>query len=146
MLIVIGLYLCYHLWVFEKLISNRVVEYVEKFELLSPEQFGFRKNFGTEYAILDIHEKLLNNLDNGLNTCSIFLDLAKAFDSVSHDILLRKLYKYGIRGSALSLFTSYLSSRPQCTKINNVFSSSIFIKIWSSTRVYSWTFVISAFH
>ena len=40
--------------------------------------------------------KILKNLDNGLNTCSIFLDLTKAFDSVSHEILLKKLWKYGI--------------------------------------------------
>ena len=113
---------------FEKMISTRVGEYIEKFEILSPHQFGFRKDFGTEYAILDIHEKLLSNLDKGLNTCSIFLDLAKAFDSVSHEILLRKLHKYGIRGSALSLFTSYLCSRPQYTKLNGVVSSSIFVK------------------
>ena len=81
---------------FEKLVSTRVLDYVDKFNILSPHQFGFRKNFGTEYAILDIYEKLLSNLDTGLNTCSIFLDLAKAFDTVSHNILLRKLDKYGI--------------------------------------------------
>ena len=90
----------------EKLISNRVMDYLEKFDLISPHQFGFRKKFGTEYAILDIYEKLLSNLDKGLNTCSIFLDLAKAFDSVSHEILLRKLHKYGIRNNALSFFQS----------------------------------------
>ena len=113
---------------FEKLINVRVMKYIDAFEILSPHQFGFRKNFGTEYAILDIHEKLLHNLDKGLNTCSIFLDLAKAFDSVSHDILLRKLHRYGIRGSALSLFTSYLDTRPQFTRLNDVVSSSIFVK------------------
>ena len=113
---------------FEKLIFDRVLAYIEKFDILSPHQYGFRKNFGTEYAILDIHEKLLSNLDKELNTCSIFLDLAKAFDSVSHDILLRKLHKYGIQGSALCLFKSYLSARLQFTKLNTVKSSSIFVK------------------
>ena len=112
----------------EKLVSNRVMNYLEKFDLLSPHQFGFRKSFGTEYAILDIYEKLLNNLDKGLNTCSIFLDLAKAFDSVSHEILLHKLYKYGIRNKALAFFESYLSSRTQYTKIKNLKSSPIHIK------------------
>ena len=78
----------------EKLLSFQVVDYFDKFELLSSQQFGFRKNYGTEYAILDITEKILKNLDDGLHTCSIFLDLAKAFDSVSHKILLDKIYKY----------------------------------------------------
>ena len=112
---------------FEKVISIRVTNYLNHFNLLSPHQFGFRENFSTEHAILDIHEKLLKNLDSGLASCAIFLDLAKAFDSVSHKILLRKLEKYGIRGNVLSLFQSYLDSRTQFVKIGNVVSN--FLKI-----------------
>ena len=115
--------------VLEKLIFKRVMKYLEKFELLSPHQFGFRKNFGTEYAISDIYEKLLNNLDKDLNTCSVFLDLAKAFDCVSHEILLRKLFKYGIRNNAYTFFESYLSSRTQFTKIKNTASLPSCIKL-----------------
>ena len=112
----------------EKLISSRISDYLDTHDLLSPHQFGFRKNFGTEFAIMDMCEKLLSNLDKNLNTCSIFLDLAKAFDSVSHDILLRKLHKYGIRDQALSLFSSYLGSRSQFTALGKTFSSYISIK------------------
>ena len=61
------------------------------------------------------------------NTCAIFLDLAKAFDSVSHDILLRKLEKYGIRGNVLKLFESYLTNRFQFVSLEN--SSSSLIRI-----------------
>ena len=93
------------------MVSNRLVEYLDTYDLISPHQFGFRKGYGTEYAIMDIQEKLLHNLEEGTNTCSVFLDLAKAFDSVDHTILLQKLYKYGIRGSMLSFFKSYLDSR-----------------------------------
>ena len=57
-----------------------------------------------------------------------FLDLAKAFDSVSHEILLRKMEKYGIRGKALMFFKSYLSTRNQIVSLNNTLSSSIFVK------------------
>ena len=65
------------------------------------------------------------NLDTELSSCAIFLDLAKAFDSVSHNILLRKLQKYGFRGNVLKLFQSYLQSRSQFVKINNTSSSLI---------------------
>ena len=60
---------------------------------------------------------MIKNLDEGLSSCAIFLDLAKAFDSVSHTILLRKMHCYGIRGIALQLFKSYLSSRSQFVKL-----------------------------
>ena len=83
-------------------------------------QFGFREGFTTEFAILDIYEKLLYNLDKGLVTCSIFLDLSKAFDSVSHNILLRKMERYGLKGPALKMFESYLSQRYQFVSLNNV--------------------------
>ena len=110
---------------FEKVISIRTISFLNKFELLSPHQFGFREKFSTEYAVLDIHEKLLKNLDDGVSSCAIFLDLAKAFDCVSHDILLRKLEKYGIRGNVYKLFKSYLSSRSQYVKLDNTVSSFI---------------------
>ena len=59
-------------------------------DIISEHQFGFRPKFSTEYAIVDIYDKLTKNLDNSLTSCAIFLDLAKAFDTASHDILLRK--------------------------------------------------------
>ena len=71
------------------------------FNLFSQYQFSYRESFTTEFAVIDIYEKLFYNLDNNLTSGAIFLDLAQAFDSVSHDILLRKLYKCGIRGNAL---------------------------------------------
>ena len=107
----------------EKIISTRILDHFNELNLFSEHQFGFREGFTTEFAIQDIYEKLINNIDNGLTSCAIFLDLAKAFDSVSHDILLRKLQKYGIRGSAHHLLKSYLNKRSQFVSVNNVFSS-----------------------
>ena len=94
-----------------------MIDFFEKYDLLCKEQIGFRSKLSTEFAVHDIHEKLLKNMDQKINTCAIFLDLAKAFDSVSHDILLRKLYKYGIRGNAFRLLESYLSNRHQFVKV-----------------------------
>ena len=107
----------------EKLISVRVVRFFDAYDLFSPHQFGFRAKFSTDYAIVDIYEKLLSNFDKSLSTCAIFLDLAKAFDSVSHNILLQKLQRYGIRGNVYNFFQSYLSSRSQFVKINDAESS-----------------------
>ena len=113
---------------FEKLLATRIINFFVKYELFSPAQFGFRAGFATEYAIADIYEKLIYNLDKGTNSCAIFLDLAKAFDSVSHEILLRKIHHYGIRGKPLELFRSYLNSRKQYVKLNGIKSSLIEIK------------------
>ena len=104
----------------EKIISTRLLAYFNENELFSRYQFGFREGFTTEFAILDIYERLLCNLDKGVVTCSIFLDLAKAFDSVSHCILIRKLEKYGITGEVLKLFMSYLDERFQFVEIDKI--------------------------
>ena len=69
---------------FEKIIAVRIIKHFNSNDLFSKHQFGFREGFTTEYAMLDIHEKLLHNLDQGLSSCAIFLDLAKAFDSVCY--------------------------------------------------------------
>merc|ERR1712055_698100 len=96
--------------ILEKLLGTRLIKFLTKYKILSKDQFGFRAKFSTEYAIVDIYDKLIKNLDEKKSSCAIFLDLAKAFDSVNHQILLRKLHCYGIRGKALNLFKSYLSS------------------------------------
>ena len=102
-----------------KILSSRLIDFFEKYDLFSEHQFGFRKGYNTELAVIDIYEKLLHNLDNRLSTCAIFLDLAKAFDSVNHTILIRKLNKYGVRGNALKILTSYMNNRSQFVSINN---------------------------
>ncbi len=113
---------------FEKLLAKRLINFLVKYDLFSKHQFGFRSKFSTEYAATDLYEKLLYNLDQGLNSCTIFLDLAKAFDSVNHEILLRKLNHYGVRGKAHDLFRSYLSGRSQFLKLDNVKSTLINIE------------------
>ena len=112
----------------EKIVAVRTIDFLNKNTILSKHQFGFRKSYSTEYPILDIYEKLLNNLDKGLSSCAIFLDLAKAFDSVDHGILLRKLSKYGIKKNFLNFFTSYLDKRSQFVKLGNTKSDTLPIK------------------
>ena len=90
--------------------------------LISPNQYGFEKNCSINEAILGIYNKLLENMDKKLITCSIFLDLRKTYDTIYHTILIKKLEKYGIRG--LQLLASYLTDRQQYTIVNQYKSKS----------------------
>ena len=76
-------------------------------------QFGFRKKHSTIDTLISITEAIRIALDTGKFACGIFVDLQKAFDTVDHNILLRKLDHYGIRGLSNSWFKSYLSNRKQ---------------------------------
>ena len=114
--------------IFAKLFK-KVIEHLDKYNLITDNQFGFRKNRSTELAVTNIHNALLGNLDNNMLTCTIFLDLAKAFDSVDHNILLKKLDKYGIRNKPLQLIRSYLKDRQHLTKLNDIKSDMKVINI-----------------
>ena len=114
---------------FEKIIEIRLSKFLNKHNLITKEQYGFRKQYSTELAITDIQNALLKNLDENKLTCTVFLDLAKAFDSVNHEILLAKLERYGIRGTPLLLLKSYLSDRQHLTKYRDVESSKKIINI-----------------
>ena len=71
-------------------------------------QFGFWKGYSVEQAILEITENLNSAIDNKQITCGLFLNFSKPFDTVKHDILLSKLYSYGICGTPFKWFKSYL--------------------------------------
>ena len=104
--------------IIEKLMHNRLYKFLEKFELLYPLQFGFREKHSTTHALLSLTESIKHSIDNGKFGCGIFLDLQKAFDTVNHDILIKKLEHYGIRGNVLDWFRSYLRGRFQYVSVN----------------------------
>ena len=107
---------------FEKVLYHRVYAYLTEHNLIDKRQYGFRENH-SELAITTIYDELLRNLDNKLITCSLFLDLSKAFDRCDHEILLDKLYHNGIRGVSHKIFSNFLHNRMQCTKIGAFKSS-----------------------
>ena len=113
----------------EKIIKNRMISFLDNNKIITNDQFGFRKSHSTELAIINIQNTLLQNLEKGKITCTIFLDLAKAFDSVDHRILLDKLEKYGIRGTPLQLLKSYLSNRQHVTTLDGTTSDTKLLDI-----------------
>lgn len=108
--------------IFEKLIHKRLYSFIDKQKILSSKQFGFRKNMGTKEALITLVDKITDGLDNNKKVIATFLDLAKAFDTVNHPILLKKLARYGIRGLPLLLIKSYLTNRKQYVNIDGHYS------------------------
>ena len=105
--------------VFEKCLHNRLHSYFNKYDILTPNQFGFKQNSFTSHAVRQLYDEFIDNLDETKSIYAVFLDLKKAFDTVNHQILLQKLEKYGVRGLPLQLLTSYISDRKQYTVVNN---------------------------
>jgi len=108
---------------FEKVLCHRVYSYLTEHNLIDKRQYGFRENHSTELGVTTIYDELLRNFENKLITCSLFLDLSKTFDCCDNEILLDKLYHYGIRGVSHKLFSNFLHNRRQCTKIGAFKSS-----------------------
>ena len=97
------------------------MSFIKKNGILTSSQFGFTINSSTELAVTSIYDELLQNLDDNKVTCSIFLHLRKAFESVDQNILLKKLNHYGFRENALKFFESYLKTQKICTKVDKHF-------------------------
>ena len=104
---------------FEKIVYNRLMSFINKYNLLSESQNGFRAQRSTELAITGVLKKIMNAIENKQISIGIFLDLSKAFDTVNHDILICKLEHIGVRGLALDWFRSYLSHRKQFVSYNS---------------------------
>ena len=109
--------------VLERLIYNQLYLVLAKNDIIYKYQFGFRKGYCTEQAILEITDNLNSAIDNKQITCGLFLDFSKAFDTVNHDIRLSKLYTYGVRGTPFKWSQSYLCNRTQFVKIDEIESS-----------------------
>ena len=105
--------------IFEKAAHIQLVKYLESNNILCNEQFGFRRNCTTTNATMQLLTYLYRELDNGNYVFSLFIDFKKAFDSVNHNILLSKLYHYGIRGLPLLWFKSYLCNRTQYIRLQD---------------------------
>ena len=106
--------------VIEKIIYNQLSLYFESNKLFSDSQYGFRPNHSTEHATLELTDRITSAMDNNDVPIGIFLDLSKAFDTIDHAILLKKLEHYGVEGITLQLLQNYLTHRKQYVKLHDV--------------------------
>lgn len=106
--------------IFEKVIHKQVFRYFTDHDLFFHNQYGFRTNFSTESATVELIDRLLGFMDKNETPFAIFMDLSKAFDTINHKILLSKLDFYGFSDPALNLLNSYLSKRYQYVDLQGV--------------------------
>ena len=109
--------------IMEKLMASRLNSFLEIHSIIFPNQYGFRSGCSTTHSLIGITETISKTIEQKKFGCGVFIDLKKAFDTVNHTILLRKLEHYGIRGPALKWFTSYLTDRKQFVSVNGINST-----------------------
>ena len=105
--------------VFERIIFDQMYEYLNENNLLAEEQFGFRKYHSTEYAAISLVDHISNEMEHGKTPGALYIDLSKAFDTLSFDIIVYKLNYYGIAGTELQLLTNCPKNRKQYVIFNN---------------------------
>ena len=113
---------------FEKIIYNKLTDYLDRNNIISKCQFGFKANSSTSDAITHLTNHIYKEFDKQNYTLAICIDFSKAFDTINHEILLDKLKHIGIRGTLLHWFKSYLSNRKQFVSFNGNKSSPLFIE------------------
>ena len=114
--------------IYEKIMHERVTKFLETNRSLHEHQYGFRSGRSCEHALLTAQNTLTKALSKKQVSLLLLIDFSKAFDMVDHPILLKKLYRYGIRGTAYQWFKSYLQNREQFVSVNGVDSDKAKIK------------------
>ena len=109
--------------IFERLTLNRMESFISKHNILTHCQFGFRKGFSTTHAVVKLLSTVVQAYHHKIYSACFFLDLRKAFDTVNHELLLRKLEHYGFRGHCSKYLKSYYENRKQYVHVNGYDSS-----------------------
>ena len=99
--------------IFEKADYNRIISFIDQNNVLHEYQFGFLREQSTQHALITLPDTISRALDNSDMLIGVFLDLKKVFDCVNHNILLNKLYMYGVRVNIHKCLSSYLNKRNQ---------------------------------
>ena len=109
--------------IMEKAVYNQLKDYLEDNKLLSEQQFGYRKKRSTEIAAVPFLDDIRRNIEKGKLVGAVFMDLSRAFDTISLINLMTKLKAYGICGEEIQWFNDYLFNRKQCTQYGGDMSS-----------------------
>ena len=107
--------------IYEKVIKDQLVSELDKY--LSPFISAYRKGYSTQHVLTSLVEEWRERLDNNYIVGAILMDLFKAFDYISHDLIIAKLAAYGLDDTTLQLIFSYLKNPKQCVRINNTYSN-----------------------
>ena len=106
--------------IFERVIQKKLVEYLEEHNLISSSQHGFRRGRSCLSELLDHYNELIDNFGASQDSDVIYLDFSKAFDKVDHNLLIKKLQRYGIAGKLLRWIESFISNRQQKVVVDGV--------------------------
>ena len=112
--------------IFEKVVHSQVSDFLESCKILNPSQSGFRNAFSTDTAVAHVSDQILKEHGKGRYFGAVLINLKKAFDTVDHQILLKKLFCYGFRDTSLGWFESYFNNREQCTLVGDTSSSFVY--------------------
>ena len=99
--------------ILERLMYNQLYKHLSNSKILYPKQFGFQKSHSTDHALLQLADQIYEPFELNEYITGVFIDLSKAFDTVDHNIMLKKLENYGISGTHDQWFRNYLSNRKQ---------------------------------
>jgi hypothetical protein len=115
--------------IFERIIHSRLTSFFDSQNTIYENQFGFRKKHSTIHALSTAVKSIAQSMNDKSHSIGLFIDFSKAFDTIKHEILLKKLEHYGIRGPALDLLTDYLSGRYQYVSLDGSISDLQLISI-----------------
>ena len=115
--------------ILERAVHAQLYKFLKENVLLHPRQYGFQHSSSTVHALLKFCDNILENMDNSKVTGACYLDLKKAFDTVEHSILLKKIATHGVEEKSVGWFTSYLSNCSQRTSVGNFTSTPSYVSI-----------------
>ena len=104
--------------ILEKIMYNRLYQHLQNNNILYDKQFGFQKANSTDHVFMQLADQLYDSFNENKFTIGVVIDLSKAFDTVNHEILLKKLNHYGVIGNNLKWFLNYLTNRKQFITFN----------------------------
>lgn len=122
--------------IFERVMHDQLTNFFNNFDIIKQCQYGFQKNKSTTHAAFDLVNEVMQSANRYNYTTIVLLDMSKAFDCVSFDILLSKLERSGIRGPALNWLKSYLTNRSQYVEITQLDSNST-TQVYRSDKKYN---------